>query len=207
MRGAVSRLLDRGREGEALAAAFAADMAALAAAIAKAEKKPRVLFVLNASRGILAAGQNTAADHMIVLAGGVNAIQGYSGYKPLAAEAVIAGKPDYILATEHGLEQSGGDRELLKRPDIAETPAGRGRRIIGMNAQLLLGFVAYDVASVPSVACGPRLGLRRRTPSERPEQLPASAQDPSGVAAAGTLRGDYDLDSAAEADRPSANKR
>jgi len=137
---AVAKLLGRESGGEALAAAFAADMAALAAAIAKAEIRPRVLFVLNASRGILAAGQDTAADHIIVLAGGVNAIQGYTGYKPLAAEAVIAGKPEFILGTEHGMEQSGGAAELLKRPDIAETPAGRAKRVVAVNAQLLLGF-------------------------------------------------------------------
>lgn len=137
---AVARLLGREAEGEAMAVAYAADMAALAAAIAKAETKPRVLFVLNASRGILAAGQETAADHIIALAGGVNAIRGYTGYKPLAAEAVIAGKPDIILGTEHGLQQSGGADALLKRPDIAETPAGRARRIVALNAQLLLGF-------------------------------------------------------------------
>ncbi|MGH7004532.1 MAG: heme/hemin ABC transporter substrate-binding protein [Alphaproteobacteria bacterium] len=149
---AVARLLGREREGEALAAAFTADMATLTGAIAKAEKKPRVLFVLNASRGVLAAGQNTAADHIIALAGGVNAIQGYTGYKPLAAESVIAGKPDFILATEHGLAASGGADALLKRPDLAETPAGRGRQVIAMNAQLLLGFGPRTPAAVHALA-------------------------------------------------------
>lgn len=136
----VAKLLGRDSAGEALAAAYTADMSALDAAIARAPTKPRVLFVLNASRGILAAGQDTAADHIIALAGGVNAIQGYTGYKPLAAEAVIAGRPDFILATEHGMEQTGGPGEMLKRPDIAETPAGKAKRVIAMNAQLLLGF-------------------------------------------------------------------
>jgi iron complex transport system substrate-binding protein len=149
---AVARLLGRDSDGEALASAYMADMAALAAAIAKAEKKPRVLFVLNASRGVLAAGQETAADHIIALAGGVNAIQGYTGYKPLAAEAVIAGKPDFILATAHGLQQSGGAAELLKRPDIAETPAGRGSAVIAMDALLLLGFGPRTPAAVQTLA-------------------------------------------------------
>ncbi len=137
---ALERLLGREAEGEKLASAYAADMAALAAAITKAERRPKVVFLLSASRGLLAAGQDTAADRVIALAGGVNAIQGYAGYKPLSAEAVIAGKPDVILATEHGLAQLGGAERLLERPELAETPAGRERRVIALNALLMLGF-------------------------------------------------------------------
>lgn len=137
---AAARVLGREAKGEALAAAFEADMAALAAAIAKAGQRPRVVFILGASRGLLAAGQDTGADHMIALAGGVNAIQGYTGYKPLSGEAVIAGRPDVILATEHGLAQIGGAARLLARPELAPTPAGRAKRVVAMDALLLLGF-------------------------------------------------------------------
>jgi iron complex transport system substrate-binding protein len=137
---ALARVLGREAEGEKLASAYAADMAALAAAIAKAEHRPKVIFLLSASRGLLAAGQDTAADRVITLAGGVNAIQGYTGYKPLSAEAVIAGKPDVILATEHGLAQLGGVARLLERPELAETPAGREKRVVALDALLVLGF-------------------------------------------------------------------
>lgn len=149
---AIARLLGREAEGEKLGSAFSADMAALAAAIAKAERRPKVLFVLSASRGLLAAGQDTAADRVIVLAGGVNAIQGYTGYKPLAAEAVIAGKPDVILATEHGLAQLGGASRLLERPELAETPAGREKRVVALDALLVLGFGPRTPAGVRFLA-------------------------------------------------------
>jgi iron complex transport system substrate-binding protein len=137
---AVARLLGREAEGEKLAASFAADMAALAAAVAKVERRPKVVFLLSASRGLMAAGRDTAAHGVIELAGGVNAIQGYTGYKPLSAEAIIAGKPDFILVAEHGLAQIGGAARLLERPELAETPAGREKRVIAMDALLLLGF-------------------------------------------------------------------
>jgi iron complex transport system substrate-binding protein len=137
---AVARLLGRAEHGEKLSAAFAADMAALAAAIAKIERRPKVVFLLSASRGLMAAGRDTAAHRVIELAGGVNAIQGYTGYKPLSAEAIIAGKPDFILVTEHGLAQIGGAARLLERPELAETPAGREKRVVAMDALLLLGF-------------------------------------------------------------------
>jgi iron complex transport system substrate-binding protein len=137
---AVSRLLGREAQGEKLALSFTADMAALAAVVGKVERRPKVVFLLSASRGLMAAGRDTAAQRVIELAGGVNAIQGYTGYKPLSAEAVIAGKPDFILVTEHGLPQIGGVAQLLERPELAETPAGREKRVVAMDALLLLGF-------------------------------------------------------------------
>jgi iron complex transport system substrate-binding protein len=156
---ALARLLGREAAGEALAAAFEADMAALAAAIAKAGHQPRVVFLLNAARGLMAAGRDTAADHMIALAGGVNAIQGYTGYKPLSGEAVIAGRPDVILATEHGLANIGGVERLLERPELAATPAGRARRVVAMDALLLLGFGPRTPLAVRSLAAALHPGL------------------------------------------------
>jgi iron complex transport system substrate-binding protein len=149
---ALARLLGREPEGEKLASAYSADMAALAAAIAKAEHRPKVVFLLSASRGLMAAGQETAADRVIGLAGGVNAIQGYTGYKPLAAEAVIAGKPEFILATEHGLAQIGGAARLLERPELAETPAGREKHVVALDALLVLGFGPRTPAGVRFLA-------------------------------------------------------
>ena len=47
-----------------------------------------MLFVLSMQGGkILAAGSDTAADGIITLAGGVNAVDGFAGYKPLTDEA------------------------------------------------------------------------------------------------------------------------
>ena len=91
------------------------------------------------------AGRRTAADSIIALAGGRNAVEGYEGYKPLTAEAAAGAAPDVILVTSRGLETSGGVDELLKQPGLSLTPAGKARRVIAMDDLLLLGF-------------GPRLG-------------------------------------------------
>ncbi|HEX6243172.1 MAG TPA: glycosyltransferase family 2 protein [Polyangiales bacterium] len=45
-----------------------------------------------------------------------------------------------------------------------------------LGTQLLLGFMAYDVASVPSQVCSPRLG--RRALSERPSQRVGPPEEP-----------------------------
>jgi iron complex transport system substrate-binding protein len=157
---AVARLLGRDDEGEALAAAFEADMAALAQAIAAARHKPRVLFVLNVARGApMVAGTDTAADEMIALAGGVNAIRGYRGYKPMSPEAAIAARPDVILTTSPGLQAAGGEESLLRRPDLAQTPAGKNRRLVSMDPLLLLGLGPRTPVAVRTLAAALHPGL------------------------------------------------
>jgi iron complex transport system substrate-binding protein len=112
-----------------------------------AGSRPKVLFIYARGGGVMnVAGRATAADSMIALAGGTNAVQGYEGYKPLTAEAAAVAAPDFILVTSRGLESSGGVDALLSQPGLSLTPAGKERRVIVMDDLLLLGF-------------GPRLGL------------------------------------------------
>lgn len=109
--------------------------------LASVRQRPRVLFLLAASRGSpLAAGSETAADAMIGLAGAENAVSGYKGYKPLSIEAAVAFQPDAILMMQHSLEALGGPDAVLKLPGIAATPAGQAKRLIAYDGLYLLGF-------------------------------------------------------------------
>jgi iron complex transport system substrate-binding protein len=108
------------------------------------------------------AGRETGADTIIELAGGVNAVQGYAGYKPLTSEAVIAAAPDVILLLDKGLESIGGSAALWELPGLALSPAGRQRRVISLDGLLLLGF-------------GPRLGQAAMTLQQA--LYPTSASD------------------------------
>jgi iron complex transport system substrate-binding protein len=102
---------------------------------------PRVLFVLSHSMAqVRVSGSGTAADAMLRYAGTVNVLASVDGYKPLTPEAAIAAAPDVILATEQGLQAAGGIEGLLKAPGLAQTPAGRARRVVALEALLLLGF-------------------------------------------------------------------
>lgn len=102
---------------------------------------PRVLFVLAHAAGQLrVAGEGTSADAMLTLAGARNAFAGVQGYKSLTAEAALQAAPDLVLCTDQGLEAQGGADALLKAPGLALTPAGRARRVVSMEALLLLGF-------------------------------------------------------------------
>ena len=106
----------------------------------------KVLFLYARGQGtLMVAGQDTGADTMIDLAGGANAVQGYSGYKPLTSEAAVAAAPDVLLLMNSGLESIGGARKLWELPGLELTPAGQQGRVLSMDGLLLLGF-------------GPRLG-------------------------------------------------
>lgn len=115
---------------------------------AKALTKPvKVLFVYARGVGALnVGGTGTSVEKVMQLAGAQNAITDFSDFKPLTAESLVAANPDVILLFNSGLESVGGIDGFLKVAGVAQTKAGKNRKIIEMDGQLLTGF-------------GPRLGL------------------------------------------------
>ncbi|HDR28371.1 heme/hemin ABC transporter substrate-binding protein [Rhodovulum sp.] len=124
-------------------AALAADVdAALDAATAQAARgpRPRVMFVMSVQGGrILAAGRNTAADGIIRLAGGENAVTDFEGYKPLTDEAVTRAAPEVILMMAREGAEDMSD-QVLSHPAIRTTPAAAARALVQMDGLYLLGF-------------------------------------------------------------------
>jgi iron complex transport system substrate-binding protein len=138
---AVGKATGKVAEADALIARGRADMKALADRLAATPNKPRVLFLLSMSGGApQAAGRDTAADGIIRMAGGINAIDGYAGYRPLTPEAVIASRADYILVPRQSVEALGGVDKVLDQPAIRQTPAGRAGKLLQFDIILLLGF-------------------------------------------------------------------
>jgi iron complex transport system substrate-binding protein len=138
---AVAAAVGKEAEGEVLAAETEGAFAALEEALAKVEGTPEVLFILTASGGaLMAAGQHTAAEGLIELAGGRNVVQGYEGYKPLSPETATAMDPAIVLITAHGLPVLGGVDALAARPDLGLIPAVQEGRILVVDAGLFLQF-------------------------------------------------------------------
>ncbi|VVD99071.1 hemin ABC transporter substrate-binding protein [Pandoraea nosoerga] len=108
------------------------------------QKRPRVLFILgHTGSQVMVAGQDTAADAMLAYACAENAVRGFTGYRPLTAEAAVAAQPDILLTTTAGpasVERADPAAALLSQPGLANTPAGRARRVISFDALYLLGF-------------------------------------------------------------------
>ncbi len=142
---------DRGR---ALSRQVETDLRDLRAAVQQAGSRPKVLFLLSIGNGgaPLAAGLETSAAGIIELAGGVNAIGSFEGYKALSPEALVEAAPDVLLVTNRSLGLLGGAEGLLQLPEISETPAGRAGRIVAMDGLLLLGFGPRTPKAVSDLA-------------------------------------------------------
>jgi len=135
----VGQAVGKKTEAEELAGKIGAEIDHAEARLPKTGRK-RILFVLSLQGGrVLASGSGTAADGIIAMAGGVNAVSGYHGYKQLTDEAIIEAKPNVILMMDHA-GPSPTDGAILAQPAIAATPAGKAKKLIRMDGAYLLGF-------------------------------------------------------------------
>jgi iron complex transport system substrate-binding protein len=125
---------------ECLTRAVADDLAQLRELRGKVAKPVRVMFVMSLLNGrAMAAGKVTAANEIIQLAGAVNAIDAYEGYKPINDEAIIAAKPDVVLSIARGKDSVEADT-VFAHPAFALTPAASNKAFISMEGLYLLGF-------------------------------------------------------------------
>ncbi len=135
---AVADALGVPEKGEALALEVEAQLAALDTA---AVNPMRVMFILSTQGGrIMASGDNTAAQGIIELAGGINAVTEFEGYKPLTDEAITAANPDVIVMMDRGGDHSVLDYDLWANPAISTTSAAQSQSIVRIDGLLLLGF-------------------------------------------------------------------
>lgn len=133
----IAKALNRQAEGEKLIATYRTQLSAV-----KHDPLPvKMLFVMShGGMNSMAAGQDTAADAMITSVGAKNAMQGFSRYRPLSQEGVIASAPDILLLTADGIKSLGGMDQVWKLPGVAMTPAGKNKRVLVLDDMSLLGF-------------------------------------------------------------------
>lgn len=150
---AVGKAIGKEAEAEVLAKDVDAKLTAAEAGTKDIAERKRVLFVLSMQGGkILASGTDTAADGIIKLAGAVNAVEGYSGYKQLTDEAAITAKPDVVLMMKRGGSPSVTAEELFALPAMASTPAGQNKNLVVMDGAYLLGFGPRTAEAVHELA-------------------------------------------------------
>lgn len=108
-------------------------------------KKPKVLFIYARGNNLMVAGKNTPMANIINIAGGENVANDFESFKPLTPEALVQYNPDVLLFFSSGLQSAGGIDGVLKTPGVAQTNAGKNKKIIAMDGGLMSSF-------------GPRLG-------------------------------------------------
>ncbi len=142
---AVAAALGVPQAGAALARRTVAELDALRATARRATDPPRVAFLyLRGSAGVaLLGGPGAGPDSLIDAAGGVDAGTAMGlrkAFTPITSEALVQAAPEVLLLTTSGLESVGGIDGLLTIPGIAQTPAGRNRRVITIEDGLLFSF-------------------------------------------------------------------
>lgn len=157
----LGRALGVPKRGERLAKQVERQIAIAKREAATTTSRPRVAFLYVRGAPVqMIGGKNTRADTMIAAAGGRDAGSeiGIEGFRPITAESLVSAAPDIILVPTLGLESVGGIEGLLRIPGVAQTPAGRNRRVLDYDDALLLGL-------------GPRTGsaLRRLVRGLHPE--------------------------------------
>lgn len=150
---AVGRAIGAEDKAGELAATVARDLDAASAAAAGIADRKSVLFILSLQGGkVLASGRGTAADGIIALAGGVNAVTEFQGYKQMTDEAVIEAAPEVVLMMDRSGDHDASLAELLAHPAIGATPAAASRSLVRMDGGYLLGFGPRSAAAARELA-------------------------------------------------------
>ena len=140
------------QRGSCLSEAVTKDLAAMRRLREKIDEKRRVMFVISFVNGrAMVAGRKTAAHEIIALAGAINAVDGYDGYKPLSEEAIVAAKPDVVLVMQRGRDSISSDT-VFTNAAFALTPAAKDKSFISMDGLYLLGFGPRTAAAARDLA-------------------------------------------------------
>ncbi|UVF77662.1 heme/hemin ABC transporter substrate-binding protein [Gordonia mangrovi] len=147
----VAEALGVPEQGEQLVARTDREVAAARDLVPSPSGDPVMAFVYIRGRNlILLAGPGSGADDLIENLGGRDAGReaDLSGaFTAVSAEAMIEADPNVLLVMTQGADTVGGLDGVLALPGIAETDAGRNRRIVQMDETEILAF-GPDVGKV-----------------------------------------------------------
>ncbi|GLU50435.1 heme/hemin ABC transporter substrate-binding protein [Nocardiopsis ansamitocini] len=141
----IAELLGVPERGEQLVERTQQQMADVRESVPDAASGRTIAFLyLRGSAGVyLLGGPGSGADALLAELGAKDAGT-ESGldkaFSPITTEALIAAQPDVILVMSKGLDSVGGLDGIVEIPGIAQTPAGRNRRVIDYEDGLLLSF-------------------------------------------------------------------
>lgn len=111
------------------------------AQITKPTDPKKALFLISlGDRGPIAAGNDTVPDMLFDLAGFDNVIDGFSGYKPLATESLVAFQPDLIVIPSHSAAALGDQQAICALTAIKMATTKKGCHIKIIDGLLVLGF-------------------------------------------------------------------
>lgn len=104
--------------------------------------KVAFLYLRGTASIYLIGGKGSGADSLFAKIGvtDVGARTLKTPFTALSAEALVTMQPDVIVLMTKGLASVGGVDGLVQLPGIAQTPAGKNKRIVTVDDSLLLAF-------------------------------------------------------------------
>lgn len=134
-----------------------AQIAAVAPSDPAQKLRMMFLYVRGQSGVYYLFGEESGADSLIKALGGIDVAGeiGWKGMRPITDEALVDANPDLLIMMTKGLESVGGVDGLAEHlPAVAQTDAGRHRRIVDMSDTTVLSFgpAAADVLDALAVA-------------------------------------------------------
>tara|TARA_B100000609_G_scaffold125394_1_gene99813 strand:- start:82 stop:927 length:846 start_codon:yes stop_codon:yes gene_type:complete len=113
----------------------------------------KIIYILSMESGSpLIAGSNTSGDGLISLAGGINPLSSFEGWKPVGTESIIQAEPDLIIISERGLKGFGTIEELSNHPALYLTPAAQNNNILALDGMASLGFGPRTIDTALQIA-------------------------------------------------------
>ena len=100
------------------------------------------LYLRGGSAIYLIGGQGSGADSLMQAIGAIDvgAAQLRQPFTAMTSESMISLNPDVILVMTKGLASVGGVDGLVKLPGVAQTNAGKSKRVVAVDDSLLLSF-------------------------------------------------------------------
>lgn len=120
-----------------------AEVAAIAPTDPAKKLRMMFLYVRGQSGVYYLFGEESGADSLIEALGGVDVAGeiGWQGMRPVTDEALVDANPDLLIMMTKGLESVGGVDGLVEHlPAVAQTDAGRNRRVVDMSDTTVLSF-------------------------------------------------------------------
>jgi iron complex transport system substrate-binding protein len=117
------------------------------------DDRPGMVFLMAVGHGKpMSAGQETTADEIIKMIGGVNSMAGFDGFKPVSPEVIASDASEYVLVTQSTVDQLGGIAGLQGHPILGLHKAVANGRILTISASTILGFGPSSATEIRDLA-------------------------------------------------------
>lgn len=144
------------KAADSVIAQWKSDMAAALADTMKwaGKPKPRVMIMHmgQIANSYLAIKRGSPGDQIVQWAGGVNAIDSVGGMLRLTPELIAKAAPDVIIATDVGFDRLGSADKFAEMPGVAQTPAGKAKRIYRIDEIEVMYFGPRTATSLRKIA-------------------------------------------------------